>query len=77
MVRCSVFVLLLAAVAARAADDCSSRHEFDQIVSEVAHRFYHQTFAGSTGQRVSAITATPSAAEQTPRCSARRKSAAI
>jgi len=46
MIRCSVFVLLLAAVAARAADDCNSRHEFDQIVSEVTHRFYDQTFRG-------------------------------
>ena len=46
MIRCSLFVLLLAAAAARAADDCNSRHEFDQIVSEVTHRFYDKTFRG-------------------------------
>ena len=46
MIRCALFVLLLAAASARAADDCDSRHEFDQIVSEVTHRFYDKTFHG-------------------------------
>lgn len=47
MIRCSLFILLLlAAGAASAAEDCNARDEFDQIVSEVTHRFYDQTFRG-------------------------------